>query len=192
LTKLTDLPVIIKDQIMKKQEMKTEEAVNKDLQKRIVTHDVPETPLPKIDEPTTIDKQTGTATTAGNTDTETMSNVTTSIPLVIEPPKVFDTAEVMPQYEGGMKAMVKFLSKQLRYPTSERLMGHEGTVYVRFVINSAGQVVDVEVIKGVSAILDREAVRVVSMMTKWKPGMQHDLPVNVRMVLPIRFHMEQE
>ncbi len=84
--------------------------------------------------------------------------------------------------------MLKFLIKNLRYPASARSIGQEGTVYVRFVVNNTGQVVDVEVVRGVSAVLDQEAMRVVALMKKWKPGMQHDIPVNVRMVIRLNFN----
>jgi protein TonB len=60
-----------------------------------------------------------------------------------------------------------------------------------FVVNDKGEVVNVEAMRGVNAVLDAEAVRVVRLMKKWKPGMQHDLPVNVRMVLPIKFQLER-
>jgi len=88
--------------------------------------------------------------------------------------------------------MLKFLSKNLRYPPSARNMGIEGSVFVRFVVNDRGHVVDVEVVKGVNAALDTEAARVVALMKKWKPGKQHDIPVNVRMVLPIKFELARE
>jgi protein TonB len=87
--------------------------------------------------------------------------------------------------------MYKFISKNIHYPNSARNMGQEGTVYVRFVVNDVGQVVDVEVIKGVSAVLDKEATRVIALMKKWKPGKQHNIPVNVRMVLPIKFQINE-
>jgi len=52
-------------------------------------------------------------------------------------------------------------------------------------------VTDVEVIKGINGALDKEAMRVTALMPRWKPGRQHNLPVNVRMVLPIKFQLEQ-
>ncbi|HJW30450.1 MAG TPA: energy transducer TonB, partial [Saprospiraceae bacterium] len=85
-----------------------------------------------------------------------------------------------------------FISRNIHYPAPARAMSQEGTVYVQFVVNSLGQVVDVEIYKGVNAILNKEAMRVVAMMNKWKPGLQHNLPVNVRMVIPIKFELNRE
>lgn len=116
---------------------------------------------------------------------------TSALPTIIEPAKPLDFAEVMPHYEGGAEAMVQFLSKNLRYPSVAKRMGQEGTVSVRFVVNSEGIVTDIEILKGVSAVLDKEVIRVIALMNKWKPGLQHSVPVNVRMVLPIRFRLAE-
>lgn len=113
------------------------------------------------------------------------------MPLVVEPPKVVDFAEVMPAYEGGLEAMYKFIQKKMRYPASARRIGIEGTVFVSFVVNGEGKVVDVKIVKGISADCDNEAVRVISMMPSWKAGRQNHQPVSVRMTLPIKFKMDQ-
>jgi periplasmic protein TonB len=94
---------------------------------------------------------------------------------------------VMPRYEGGLQAMTKFIQKRLKYPNSARQIGMEGTVFVRFVIDTDGAVKDVEVIKGIYGDCDREAARVIALLAEWKPGMHNHLPVSVRMVLPINF-----
>lgn len=111
-----------------------------------------------------------------------------SVPVVAEGPKTVDIAEVMPEFEGGAKAMYKFLRKHLRYPHTDQ----QGTVYVRFIVDITGTVTGVEVIRGVSGLLDKEASRVIAIMPKWKPASQHGNPVNVRMVLPIKFEMGRE
>ena len=117
---------------------------------------------------------------------------TLSIPepeMVVKDP-VRDFAAVMPQYEGGLEAMMKFIQKKIRYPRAPRVMGIEGTVFIRFVINGDGSVSDVEVIKGVHSDYDKEAMRVISMMPSWKSGSQNGQPVAVRMVLPIKFNLK--
>ena len=168
--------------------VRREPNVNRDLQVRVVTQEIEPAPV-KPAEPTTPGAEPGTST-GGPVEGVDPGTVITETPVTIDPPKILVFAEVMPEYEGGTIAMRKFLGKNLRYPASERSVGTEGTVYVRFVVNSVGQVVDAEIVKGVSAMLDREALRVVLLMTKWKPGMQNKLPVNVRMVIPIKFQME--
>lgn len=192
LTKITDLPIIIREQIMKKQEIKSEKVVNKNLVERIVTHEVVTPPQSNVAEPASNGTESVNGTDATISDgADNIADVGT-IPVATELPKILDTAEIMPQYEGGLKAMVRFLSKNVHYPGAAKNIGLEGIVYVRFVINNNGEVVDVQVIKGVSALLDNEAMRVVALMTKWRPGTQHGIPVNVRMVLPIKFQIEQQ
>jgi protein TonB len=98
----------------------------------------------------------------------------------------------MPEFEGGAKAMYKFLRKHLRYPRADQQMGFEGTVFVRFIIDITGTVTGVEVIRGVGGSLDKEAMRVIALMPKWKPGSQHGAAVNIRMVLPIKFEIGKD
>lgn len=115
------------------------------------------------------------------------------ITVVVPPqPQTLDFAQVMPEFEGGAKAMYKFLRKTLRYPKAASRIGLEGVVYVRFIIDVTGTVTGVEVIKSATGVLDIEASRVIGLMPKWKPGSQHGEPVNVRMVLPIKFELGNE
>ncbi len=111
-------------------------------------------------------------------------------PEVIVVPEVLDLAEVMPEYEGGLEAMMKFIQKKIRYPRAPRAIGIEGTVYVRFVVNGDGSISDVQVLRGVHPDYDREAVRVISMLPAWKGGSHHGRPVSVRMVLPLKFDLK--
>jgi protein TonB len=104
----------------------------------------------------------------------------------IEPPFVL-FAEVMPAYEGGPAEMIKFIQKKLRYPTYAARAGITGTVYVSFVVSTNGSITHVEIVKGIDKSCDEEAMRVIALMNKWKPGMQNKMPVAIRMVLPIKF-----
>lgn len=109
-----------------------------------------------------------------------------------EPPAdgPIDIAQVMPSYEGGMEAMMKFIQKRLRYPHVPRELRIEGTVYVRFVVRGDGSVTDVQVIRGIHRDCDEEAARVIALLPAWKGGRNNGRPVSVRMVLPIRFRLE--
>ena len=78
----------------------------------------------------------------------------------------------------------------MKYPAIPRKTGVEGIVFVRFVVNYDGRVIDVEVIKGIHADCDREAARVIALMPAWRPGMQNNMPVSVRMVMPVKFKLE--
>jgi periplasmic protein TonB len=112
-------------------------------------------------------------------------------PVVVTPPRVVDYAEVMPKYNGGTEAMMKFIKKKIHVPSSFRYLENGGTVYVKFIIRPDGKVTDVEVVRGISKDCDKEAARVISMMPPWLAGMQNGTPVSVRMVLPIRFAKEE-
>ncbi len=108
-------------------------------------------------------------------------------PVVIKPPVVRDFAEVMPMYEGGHEAMMKFIQKKIRVPSSFRMLAEGGTVYVRFIVRPDGKVTDVEIVRGISKDCDKEAMRVISIMPGWIAGMQNGTSVPVRLVLPIKF-----
>ena len=189
--RLINQPIVLHDQPIKKSISNTEQKVSKDLTPTIVKHDVIETPQLKPAETSPLAGEAGINTDLQIDGQPIAGQITNATPIVIDQPRIFDSAEIMPQYDGGLRAMSRFISKNIHYPASARITGLEGTVFVRFVVNNLGQVVDVEVIRGVSALLDKEAMRVVAAMNKWKPGLQHNLPVNVRMVLPIKFQLEK-
>lgn len=102
-----------------------------------------------------------------------------------------DFAEVMPEYEGGQTEMMRFIVNHMHYPGVAQRQQVQGTVYVTFVVNGEGRVTDVKVTRGISAECDKEAMRVVSMMKKWKAGRQNHRAVSVRMTLPIKFHLQE-
>lgn len=132
----------------------------------------------------------GTATT--DTGTSGGSSIGTDLGTVeVRSNEPFIRVEIMPEYKGGLKGMIKTLQKNQRYPASARRMGKEGTVFVEFVVNDVGEVVNVKVIRGFDLDCDKEAVRMVEKLTEWTPGMQNKIAVNVKMVLPIKFQLEQ-
>jgi periplasmic protein TonB len=112
------------------------------------------------------------------------------LPIVEVPSdKIFITAEIMPKYEGGIKEMMKFIKKKIRFPRSAERIGVEGTVFVSFVVNGDGTIRDVSVLRGISRECDEEAMRVISLLPGWIGGKQNGNPVAVRMVLPITFNI---
>lgn len=94
-----------------------------------------------------------------------------------------------PSYPGGDAEMKKFLKKNLKYPQISIDNRMEGKVTVGFVVDKDGQLINIEVVKGVDKHLDAEALRVVSMMPKWNPGYQLDKPVKVKFNIPITFRL---
>ncbi len=103
--------------------------------------------------------------------------------------KVFDTVEQMPEYPGGMQAMIEFLQTNMKYPEDAAKQKVEGRVMVQFVVETDGSVSDVHVAKQVFPSLDAEAIRVVQAMPKWTPGKEKGKVVRVKYNLPIVFRM---
>ncbi len=106
--------------------------------------------------------------------------------------EIFITVEQMPEFPGGLAALMKHISKHLRYPRSAAERGISGVVYVGFVIDPQGKVTQVEVLKGIDHALDEEAVRVISKLPDWKPGRQSGRNVSVRYSFPIRYAIEKQ
>lgn len=106
---------------------------------------------------------------------------------------VFEVVETMPEYpNGGMPGMMEFLSKNIRYPVNAQKNGTQGRVTVHFVVNADGSLSNIGIIRGVDPELDGEAVRVISAMPKWKPGMQKGKPVRVKYTVPVMFRLNDE
>ena len=99
----------------------------------------------------------------------------------------FKVVEDMPQFTDGN--IFDYLAQHVRYPEEAEKNGIGGMVYVQFVIDTTGKVVEPKVIKSVSPELDTEALRVVSEMPAWKPGMQRGKPVRVSFTLPVIFKL---
>ena len=106
---------------------------------------------------------------------------------VVEQGEVYKVVEDMPQFPGGNA--FRYLAQHIRYPEEAVKNGIEGIVYVQFVVDKDGKIVEPKVVQGVCPELDAEALRVVSGMPAWKPGMQRGKPVAVSFVLPVVFHL---
>jgi periplasmic protein TonB len=102
-------------------------------------------------------------------------------------PEVFISVEHMPEFTGGPEAMLKFLQKNMRYPSLALRNQIEGKVFVAFTVSASGEIIDVEVLKGLGYGTDEEAARVVKLMPRWQPGAQNGRNVAVRYTLPIPF-----
>ena len=105
--------------------------------------------------------------------------------------EIFQVVEQMPEFPGGMNALVAYLSKNIKYPQDAQDQGVQGRVTVSFVVNKDGTVVDPEVMKSSNfASLDKEALRVVKAMPKWNPGKQRGKPVRVKYSVPVTFRIQ--
>lgn len=103
--------------------------------------------------------------------------------------EVYGAVDVMPEYFGGVNAMFDFIQKNVNYPESAKKKGIEGRVFVQFVVEKDGSLSSFQVLRGVNDELNDEAIRVLKMMPKWKPGMQEGKPVRVQYVLPFKFQL---
>ena len=103
--------------------------------------------------------------------------------------KVYDEVEQMPEYPGGMPAMIEFLQTNIKYPEDAVKQKVEGRVMVQFVVETDGSISDVHVAKQVFPSLDVEAIRVVQAMPNWVPGSEKGKVVRVKYNLPIVFRM---
>lgn len=95
--------------------------------------------------------------------------------------------ETQPEFPGGTEALMQYLMDNITYPDSAINALIQGTVNVQFTIDKNGKVTDVEVIRGIGYGCDEEAVRVISGMPNWIPGIQDGKAVAVRMTMPIRY-----
>lgn len=104
---------------------------------------------------------------------------------------IFVVVESMPEFPGGQQALFKYLGDNVKYPVIAQENGIQGRVICQFVVNKDGSIVDIEVVRsGGDPSLDKEAVRVIKSMPKWKPGKQRGKPVRVKFTLPVNFKLQ--
>jgi protein TonB len=107
-----------------------------------------------------------------------------------EETQVFFIVEDMPEFPGGELALRQYIANAIKYPVIAQENGIQGRVYVTFVVNTDGSVSDARIARGVDPSLDKEALRVVNQLPKWKPGMQRGKPVRVSYTVPINFVLQ--
>lgn len=95
--------------------------------------------------------------------------------------------EQLPEYPGGMSHFMKWLTRTLRYPDSARQRRVQGTVMVSFVVEKDGSVTNMKLVKVADKELNKEALRVLSMMSKWTPGQNHGKPCRSVVAVPVVF-----
>lgn len=129
------------------------------------------------------------------------ANQKTEIPVYIPPPpkeeKTIEIDEIIPfvdlhekaEFPGGEKELLKFLAKNINYPKNAVMNDIEGIVYIAFVVEKNGEISNVELMRGIFNECDEEAMRVVKMMPKWKPGKQRDIYVRTKYYLPVKFKL---
>ncbi|MBE6309113.1 MAG: energy transducer TonB [Bacteroidaceae bacterium] len=104
---------------------------------------------------------------------------------------ILQIVEQMPEFPGGMAALMKYLKENINYPRISRENGSQGKAFINFVVNTDGSIQDIEVLRSSSdPYLDKEALRVVGGMPKWNPGKQAGKAVRVRFTLPVTFRLK--
>ena len=107
----------------------------------------------------------------------------------VDEQQIFQVVEENPEFPGGPKECMKFLSNNIKYPQISQENGVQGRVIIQFVVNADGTIVDPVVVRGVDPYLDKEALRVIKLMPKWKPGKQRGKAVRVRYTQPVLFRL---
>ena len=104
--------------------------------------------------------------------------------------KIFFYVEEMPEFPGGERALLQFISNSIKYPVIAQENGIQGRVHITFVVNVDGSVSDPRITRPVDPSLDKEALRVISLLPKWNPGKQGGKPVRVSYNVPIYFQLQ--
>ena len=127
-----------------------------------------------------------------------LTSATSELDLTVSPsaPKpavqngeTFTVVEQMPEYPGGMKALMGYLAENIQYPAECQKAGIQGRVIVQFVVKADGSLDNFEIKRSVNPLLDAEALRVIKTTPKWKPGTQHGKPVDVKFTIPVTFSL---
>ncbi len=103
---------------------------------------------------------------------------------------IYQVVQQMPGFPGGDAALIKFLNESVKYPKYAIKNGIQGKVFCTLVIDTDGSIKNVEVVKSVHPLLDKEAVRVIESMPKWTPGYDRGKAVRVKYTLPINFRLQ--
>ena len=103
--------------------------------------------------------------------------------------KIVTDPEVLPEYPGGMQAMMTYLGSNIHYPETAKNKNVEGMAVVSFIIEKDGHVSNVSIKKGFDKDCDAEAMRVVKAMPSWTPGKKGGKNVRTEYKLPIKFKL---
>ena len=105
---------------------------------------------------------------------------------------IFEVVEHMPEFTGGgMSALMEYLSKNIKYPVAAQKAKIQGRVTIQFIVNTEGNIINPRVLRSADPLLDAEAIRLTTIMPKWKPGMQRGQAVNVKYTVPIMFRLQE-
>ena len=101
----------------------------------------------------------------------------------------FRIVEDLPQFPGGAVEMMKWLTRNLKYPRTAEQRRLQGKVVAEFIVNKDGSITDVAIVKSLDPACDREVLRVLRMMPRWSAGIQNDKPCRTKVCIPVVFHL---
>jgi protein TonB len=119
---------------------------------------------------------------------ETIVETTPNLETILETTVV----DQLPEFPGGEDELIKFLTENMNYPELAREKGTEGRVVIGFVVNKEGEIDVLKLKRGIGDGCDKEAIRVVNKMPKWKPAKFNGKTVSVYFDLPIQFDLEDD
>lgn len=125
----------------------------------------------------------------GEAKNATVSEAIPQVAAQTEAPVNFRIVEQLPEFPGGIVEFMKWLTANLHYPPNAQQQKIMGKVVVSFIINKDGSISNAKIDKSVDPELDREALRVIRMMPRWKPGIQNDKPCRTMYAIPIIFQI---
>ncbi len=154
---------------------------------------------PETDVPTKMEQKSGEAedgsgqgeagTAADDSDNETTTAQSPVATDMNDNPLNFRVVERLPEFPGGMVEFMKWITRQLKYPKAAIARKIQGKVTVGFIIGKDGTVSEPTIVKGVDPLLDNEALRVVRLMPKWKPGEDKGKPCMTYFCIPVNFNL---
>jgi len=103
---------------------------------------------------------------------------------------IYSITEEMPEFPGGEEALRVFISNHLKYPEEAKANKISGKVYINFVVDETGKVINPRIARGVDPSLDKEALRVIGLLPQWTPGKDEGKPVKVSYTVPVKFKAE--
>ena len=128
------------------------------------------------------------------TDLDDDMNVTDEEITEIEPPAPvdddvvsFSVVEELPQFPGGPMELMKWLTRNLKYPKALESQKIQGKVVAEFIVNKDGSVTDVKVVGSLHPLCDNEVLRVLRMMPRWTAGLENDEPCRTKVCIPVVF-----
>ena len=103
---------------------------------------------------------------------------------------IFDQAETMPEFPGGVGKLMEYVAKNVRYPKEAEDKCLQGRVIATFIVEKDGSITSAKIVRSIDPALDAEALRVINGMPNWKPGTQKGEPVRVKYTIPISFRLQ--